>query len=110
MASTCKKCGHEIDGSSPICMYCGAAIDDASISQEAKARMQGQIQQEVITRSVSNAGTSAKALGAFLIILGILADVVSMILIFADGGGAFGVVTVVGTVLFILGLVLVSNH
>ena len=71
MAKTCQKCGHEIDGKSPICMYCGAAVADSEISQETKERMQEKSQE-----TTSNTGTSIKALGAFLIIIGIFKNAI----------------------------------
>ncbi len=90
-------------------MYCGAAITDASISQEAKDRMQEHMQQEASKQAISNAGTSAKAFGAMLIIIGILADVISMFLIFSGGVSAFSVITIGGTIAFLIGLAIVSN-
>ena len=104
MAATCKKCGHEIDGKSPICMYCGAAVDDADITFETKERMQ-----QEASKTTSNVGTSVKAFGAFLIILGILADVVSMFLIFSADSAGFSVVTIAGTIAFLIGIAIVSN-
>jgi len=104
MASTCKNCGREIDGKSPICMYCGTAVSDSEITQETKDRMQ-----EISKETTSNPGTSIKAFGAFLMIIGILADVVSMFLIMSDGFGAFGTITIIGTISFLIGLMLVAN-
>ena len=105
MPALCEKCGKEIDGNSPICMYCGAAISDSNITQETKDRMKA----EASNQSTSDPGTSLKALGATLIILGILADIISMFLIFSDGFGGFGVLTIGGTISFLIGLALVAN-
>ena len=101
----CEKCGHEIDGKSPICMYCGAAIADTNILPETKERMES----EIAKQSNSNPGVSIKAFGAFLVILGILADVISMFLIFSDGFGAFGALTIGGTIAFLIGIGLIAN-
>ncbi len=101
----CEKCGHEIDGNSPICMNCGAAIPESDINQETKERLK---KEEHDTHVASNA-SSPKATGAFLIILGILADIISMFMIFSSDVGAFSVITIGGTICFIIGLMLYSN-
>jgi len=105
MALTCKKCGREVSGACPICMNCGAALPETHISQETKDR----IKAEERDTHVANNASSTKAFGAFLIILGILADVISMFLIYCDGFGAFGVITIGGTICFLIGLIFVNN-
>ena len=105
MALICQKCGCEIDGKSPICMNCGATIPDEQISQETKERLKAD---EHDTHIASN-GSSTRALGATLIILGILADVISMFMIFSSDFESFGVITIGGTICFLIGLLLFSN-
>lgn len=104
MAAVCKKCGKEIDGKSPICMYCGTVIDDVDIAVETKERMEKES-----SKPVPNDGSSAKAFGAFLVILGILADVVSMFLIFSADFAGFSVITIAGTIAFLIGIAVISN-
>ena len=104
MSLNCKKCGHEIDGNSPVCMYCGATISDSNLSQEAKER----IEKEACKKD-SNAGTSIKAFGALLIIIGIIADIISMFLVFSGSYASFGGIIIFGTIVFIIGLAIVSN-
>ena len=103
---TCENCGHKIDGKSPICMHCGAAIADDDILQETKEKMKTNVDNQ----SESNPGTSVKAIGAALIIIGFFADVISMFLIFSDDFGSFGAVTIAGTISFLIGLALVANN
>lgn len=105
MSTICEKCGHEVDGNSPICMYCGAALPETSINNETKERLEA----EKVDSYQSPNASSTKAFGAFLLILGILADVVSMFLIYSDGFGSFGAVTIGGTICFLIGLALFSN-
>lgn len=54
MEKLCKKCGHEIDGKSPICMYCGATIADTDIQPEVRKKMQEKLDEN----SSTNDGTS----------------------------------------------------
>ena len=105
MSVICEKCGHEVDGNSPICMYCGAALPDTSISQETKERLKAEEKDSYTSPNAS----STQAVGAFLMILGILADVISMFLIFSDGFGSFGAITIGGTICFLIGIMLFSN-
>ena len=105
MSIKCEKCGQEIDGNSPICMYCGAAIPEAHLSEETKNRLK---EEKNDSYKAPNA-SSTKATGAFLMILGILADVISMFMIFSSDVEAFGIVTIGGSICFILGLALFSN-
>ncbi len=105
MDTKCKKCGHEIDGNSPVCMYCGAVIPDVNLSQETKERLDA----EKGDPHSSSDGSSVKALGAVLIILGILADVISMFMINSSDFGSFGTITIAGTVCFLIGIALFSN-
>ena len=56
-----------------------------------------------------NTGTSAKAFGALLIISGIIIDVISMFLIFSSSFSAFGTLTIIGTIAFLIGLAIISN-
>lgn len=105
MASICEKCGCEIDGNSPICMNCGAAIPDSKINTETKERLKAT---EHDTHTASGA-SSVKAFGAVLLILGILADVISMFLIFSSDYEVFNVLTIGGTVCFLIGIMLLSN-
>ena len=101
------KCGHEIDGKSPICMYCGAAIPSSSMSPETKERFQnnnGQTQP-----SSSNSASGVRALGAILLIVGIITDVVSMFMITSGSYGGFSTITIIGTICFLIGLVLFAN-
>jgi len=86
-------------------MNCGATIPDEQISQETKERLKAG---EHDTHIASNA-SSTRALGATLIILGILADVISMFMIFSSDFESFGVITIGGTICFLIGLLLFSN-
>ena len=104
MSLTCKNCGHNIDKNSPICMHCGTAIPDADISISVKERME----QESCKKS-SDIGSSIKAFGAFLIIIGIIVDVISMFMISSSDFGSFSVLTIIGTIAFLIGLAIVAN-
>lgn len=42
MAKVCEKCGCEIDGNSPICMNCGAAIHTSLLTDDAKEKIEKQ--------------------------------------------------------------------
>lgn len=101
----CKKCGKEIDGNSPICMYCGAAVPELNINVETKERMK----LKSIKGASTNDTSSLKAFGAILIIIGIIADVISMFMIASSSFEAFNVVTIAGTIMFLIGLALISN-
>ena len=105
MPVVCKKCGHEIDGNSPVCMHCGAAIPDANLNDETRKRLK---EEEIDTYKSPNA-SSAKALGAFLLIIGILTDVISMFMINSSDFGSFGALTIGGTICFLIGIMLFSN-
>lgn len=105
MSVKCKKCGCEIDGNTPICMNCGAAVSESDLTQEAKERLE----QEKHDTHVASGASSAKAFGATLIIIGMLIDVVSMFLIFDGDASSFGMITIIGTILFLAGLFFVSN-
>lgn len=105
MAYKCEKCGCEIDGSSPICMNCGTPVPESQLTSETQKRIKFQKHD---THKASGA-SSIKAVGAFLIILGILADVISMFLIFSSDFDAFNVLTIGGTISFLIGITLLSN-
>lgn len=105
----CEKCGHEIDGKSPICMHCGTALPDSVITQETNKRMAEKHIDETVKNKVSNIGVSLKAFGAILIILGLIADIISMFLIFSADFGSYGAITILGTIMFIIGIAIVSN-
>lgn len=85
-------------------MYCGASLSDSDISSETKERMK-----EEDSKRTSTSGTSVKAFGAFLIIIGILADVISMFLIASSDFSFFNAITIGGTISFLIGLAIVSN-
>lgn len=105
MASVCEKCGCEIDGSSPICMNCGAPIPDSQLTQETKERLETQ---EHDTHVASGA-SSTKAFGAFLLIIGSIIDVISMFLISSSDFETFNALTIGGTICFLIGITLLSN-
>ena len=105
MAKICKKCGREIDGNSPICMNCGAVVPDSQLNQETKERIKAEAHD---SHKASNA-SSVKAVGAILLIIGIVIDVVSMFMIFSLDVSGFFVLTIVGTICFIIGIALVRN-
>lgn len=105
MSNKCEKCGHEIDGESPICMNCGFPVPKDNLTEETKKRLE---ESKVDTVRASNA-SSARAIGAVLIIFGILADVVSMFLIFSEGSAAFSAVTIIGTIITLIGFLLFAN-
>ena len=86
-------------------MYCGAKLPDTSINQETKERLEA----EKIDSYKSPNVSSTRAVDAFLMILGILADVISMFLIFSDGFGSLGAITIGGTICFLIGILLFSN-
>ena len=101
----CPKCGHEVDGNSPICMYCGASLPISSLNQATQERIRSQ----AVDNYRSPNASSIKAFGAFLMILGIAADLLSTILIFTGSTGAFGAVCTIGTICFIVGIALFAN-
>lgn len=105
MPLICKKCGCEIDGNSPICMNCGTAIPESQLTQETKERLES----EKHDTHVANGASSIKAFGSFLLILGIVIDVISMFLIFSSSYGAFSALTIGGTICFLIGLMLLNN-
>lgn len=105
MASVCEKCGCEIDGSTPICMNCGAPIPDSQLTQETKERLETQKHDT----HVASGASSVKAFGAFLLIIGSIIDVISMFLIFSSDYEAFNVLTIGGTISFLIGIALLSN-
>ena len=105
MNAECKKCGNKIDGNSPICMYCGTAVPDSNINIETKERMKLQSSKS----SATGNATSIKAFGAALVIIGILADVVSMFMIASSSFESFSAVTISGTIMFLIGLAIISN-
>ncbi len=105
MSVKCEKCGHEVDGDSPICMYCGAALPNSSINQETKERLKAEEKDSYKSPNAS----STKAVGALLLILGILTDVISIFLIYSEGFSSFGAITIGGTICFLIGIVLLSN-
>lgn len=104
MQRLCKNCGNEIDGNSPICMNCGVPVPENEISSSTKARME-----QENSKTTSDVGTSIKAFGALLIISGIVIDVISMFLIFSSSFSAFGTLTIIGTIAFLIGLAIISN-
>jgi uncharacterized membrane protein YvbJ len=104
MQILCKNCGNEIDGNSPICMNCGVPVPENEISSSTKERMK-----QENNKTTSNVGTSVKAFGALLIISGIVIDVISMFLIFSSSFSAFGTLTIIGTIAFLIGLAIISN-
>ena len=104
MKTVCKNCGNEIDGNSPICMNCGVPVHENEITLATKERME-----QENNKPTSNTGTSAKAFGALLIISGIIIDVISMFLIFSSSFSAFGTLTIIGTIAFLIGLAIISN-
>lgn len=103
--SICKKCGCKLDGNSPICMNCGAAVPDSQLSQETKERLETQKHDT----HVANGASSVKAFGAFLLIIGIIIDVISMFLIFSSDYEMFHALTIGGTISFLIGIALLSN-
>lgn len=103
----CRKCGHEIDGKSPICMYCGSAIPLNYLSPETKERFQNY--NERPQNSSSGSVSGVKALGAVILIIGIVTDLVSMFMISSGNFSAFNAMTIFGTIAFFVGLVLYAN-
>lgn len=99
MIKKCEKCGHILEGDSPICMFCGAAISDNDLSKEARERINNSQKDNYTSPNAS----SVKALGAFLMILGILGDLVSLV------GGFVPSVMIGGTICFFIGMALFSN-
>lgn len=101
MDFVCRKCGCEIDGKSPICMNCGAAIPDYQINPATKEKMKTE------NNAYIESGTSKiKALGAILLIIGISTDVISMFMIFSSEFEVFNAITIFGTICFLIGLAL----
>ena len=105
MSSICRKCGKEIDGSSPICMHCGASIPDSELKQETKDKM---VVENKDTPTFTNA-SSTKALGAVIMIIGFITDIISMFMITSGSFEGFGAITIFGTIAFFIGLALISN-
>lgn len=105
MTFKCNKCGCEIDGNSPICMNCGAPIPDDQLTQETKERLE----MEKNDTHVASGASSVKAFGAFLLILGTIADVISMFLIYSSDYEAVHVLTIGGTISFLVGIMLLRN-
>lgn len=103
--NVCQKCGCEIDGSTPICMNCGAPIPDSQLTQETKERLETQKNDT----HVASGASSVKAFGAFLLIIGFIIDVISMFLIFSSDYEAFNALTIGGTISFLIGITLLSN-
>ena len=101
----CEKCGHEVDGKSPVCMYCGAKLPETSLTQETKERLEKE-GKEIHTAA---GASTIKAIGAFLIILGILADVFCMMQIGSSDFETYKTFTIGGTICFLIGLALYSN-
>lgn len=101
----CEKCGHEIDGKSLLCMNCGTKVPEEFLTIETKEKIQSENNNIVKASSAS----SAKAVGAFLIIFGIIADIISMFFVFSEGVGAFSAITIAGTILFFIGIALFAN-
>ena len=58
---------------------------------------------------VASGASSAKAFGAFLLIIGAVIDVISMFLIFSSDYEAFNALTIAGTISFLIGIGLLSN-
>lgn len=109
MIVKCEKCGHEIDGESPICMYCGSVLPDSVITQETNKRMVEKHIDEIVKNKESNIGVSLKAFGAILIIIGFIADIISMFLIFSADFSSYGAITIFGTIMFLIGIAIVAN-
>jgi len=105
MDAECKKCGNKIDGNSPVCMYCGTAVPDSNINLETKERMRVQSSKPSSPGDTS----SLKVFGAILVILGILADIIGMFMIASSSFEAFSAVTITGTIMFLIGLAIISN-
>lgn len=105
MATICKKCGCEVPENSIICMNCGTPVPDIELSQETKERLEVEKND---THVASNA-SSTRALGATLLIGGIVTDVLSMFMISSGSYGSISTLTIVGTVCFLVGLLLFSN-
>ena len=57
-------------------------------------------------KTTKNTMLNLRGLGIILLIAGAVCDVISMFLIFSGGFEMFGVLTIGGTIAFILGLVL----
>ena len=101
----CEKCGHEIDGTSILCMNCGTKVPEELLTTETKVKIESEKNDTVRAGGAS----SIKALGAVLIILGIVADIISMFFIFSEGVGAFSAITIIGTIMFFIGIALFAN-
>ena len=104
MKNICKKCGHEIDDNAPICMYCGTSISESDINQETKSRME-----IIANKKEPTGGTKIKAVGAGLLIIGFIADIVSMFLIISNDFSIFNGLTIFGTIIFLIGITLIRN-
>lgn len=102
MALICQRCGCEIDGKSPICMNCGAAIPNEQISKETKERLKAYEHDKHVASNAS----SIRALGAVLIILSILAGFISMFMIFHSDFELFRIAVIGETICFSIGLLL----
>ena len=109
MKNICKNCGHEVTGDAPICMYCGTLIPESEITQETKKRISEKHVEEVSKNKESSIGVSLKAFGAILIIIGFIADIISMFLIFSADFNSYGAITIFGTIMFFIGIGIVAN-
>lgn len=99
----CEKCGRELKDDVIVCDFCGKAIPTSHLSEEVKNRIKIESTKDV-TPSMSPVG-ERRSLGYTLVTIGIIADVISMILI-ASGVYEIGFVTVAGTIAFLIGIAL----
>ena len=105
MAKLCEKCGHEVNENTPICMFCGAPVNDYTESENVKKFKQN----ELIENKANNFVGGIKGFGAILLIIGGLLDLISIITIVTGEIESSGVLSVIGTILFIAGIGIISN-
>ena len=106
MENACPKCGHKVDGSTPICMYCGACLPQEMLTSETQKKIVEEMAQPQETHSTAS---PIRAVGALLMIIGFAIDIATMFMIFSGDLEVFNALTIIGTIAFLLGIALFSN-
>lgn len=105
----CEKCGYEIEENSLVCMYCGkkTTINNKVNEFNTNSEIDSKSTEISSTKTSSNDTEIAiRSLGAFLIALGIISNIISMFMIGTSSIESFKFIMIFGSISFIAGLVL----
>lgn len=101
---TCEKCGKPLKEGAVFCEFCGHFVPVEQRDEKAQEELEAR--SVVPVDKAANTVLSMRILGRALIVIGIVCDLLGMLMINSGSVESFGTVLFIGTVSFLVGLVL----